>query len=264
MKTVKNAAVSGLFYPSDAKDLEQALSQYLSQATSPAELAPKAIIAPHAGYIYSGPVAGSAYATIRRLGDTIKRVILLAPAHRVAVSGIALSSATHFATPLGEIPVALSIVQELATRNGLAIDDQAFEQEHAIEVQLPFLQKTLGSFELVPLLVGDADPIFVDQILEDLWGGIETLIVVSSDLSHYLDYQSAREMDNETSAAIESLKPEKLTHHHACGRTAINGLLIAARKHGLNVHTLDLKNSGDTAGDKSRVVGYGAYLFTQG
>ncbi len=264
MKTVKDAAVAGLFYPGEAGELDSAINSYLAQATTSQVKSPKAIIAPHAGYIYSGSVAGTAYAPIKQLRDQVKRVVLFAPAHRVAVSGIALSSASHFATPLGEVPVAVSTVQELATRNGLDIDDQAFEQEHAIEVQLPFLQKTLASFELIPLLVGDADPIFVDQILEELWGGVETLIVISSDLSHYLDYQAAQEMDNEASAAIESLKPEKLTSHHACGRTAINGLLIAAKKHDLNAHTLDLRNSGDTAGDKSRVVGYGAYLFCQG
>ncbi len=264
MKTIKDAAVSGLFYPSSADALKSEVNAFLNQADSAQLAPPKALIAPHAGYVYSGSVAGSAFAAVKQLKGQIKRVLLFAPAHRVAVSGIALSSATHFATPLGEIPLAADIVEELSTRVGFEVDDQAFSQEHAIEVQLPFLQETLEEFELIPLLVGNVDPRFVSQILEEFWGGPETLIVISSDLSHYLDYKAAQEMDNEATQAIESLRPDRLTYHHACGRTAINGLLMIAKELGYKAHTVDLKNSGDSAGDKGRVVGYGAYHFNPG
>jgi hypothetical protein len=262
MNRIKSPAVAGLFYPAKATELHRQIVQYLAAANSGTEPVPKALIAPHAGYIYSGPVAGSAYARLKLAASRITRVILLAPSHRVAFAGIAYSSASHFQTPLGLIPVDRGALDELSGLASLQLNDPAFEEEHSIEVHLPFLQETLERFSIVPLLVGDATAEQVAEIIERLWGGDESLIVISSDLSHYLDYDSAAAMDRETSQAIEALRPEALTYHSACGRTPVSGLLLAAKKHGLKARTIDLRNSGDTAGSRDRVVGYGAYVFS--
>jgi len=262
MRKVRPPAVAGLFYPADADQLQAQVRQYMAEAKPLHVVAPKALIAPHAGYIYSGPIAATAYAQLRDVRDLITRVVLLAPAHRMAFSGLALSSATLFRTPLGDIEVdqaALRSIEELPQVHPL---DAAFENEHSIEVQLPFLQQALSSFRIVPLLVGDATAVQVQQVLERLWGDEETLVVISSDLSHYLDYQQARKMDREATQAIEDLEPGRLSYHHACGRVPVSGLLLAARQHHLKVTTLDLRNSGDTAGSRDRVVGYGAYAFS--
>ncbi|WP_275097603.1 AmmeMemoRadiSam system protein B [Sedimenticola hydrogenitrophicus] len=262
MNRIKSPAVAGLFYPAEAVELHRQIVQYLAAAISGTEPVPKALIAPHAGYIYSGPVAGSAYARLKLAASRITRVILLAPSHRVAFAGIAYSSASHFQTPLGLIPVDRGALDELSGLASLQLNDPAFEEEHSIEVHLPFLQETLERFSIVPLLVGDATAEQVAEIIERLWGGDESLIVISSDLSHYLDYDSAAAMDRETSQAIEALRPEALNYHSACGRTPVSGLLLAAKKHGLKARTIDLRNSGDTAGSRDRVVGYGAYVFS--
>ncbi len=261
MPAIRYPSVAGLFYPADPKELGDQVRRFLAAAGKPdtAQPAPKAIIAPHAGYVYSGPVAGSAYAQLAGLGGRIARVVLLGPAHRVALSGLAYSQAETFLTPLGAVQVdraALAAVADLPQVREL---DAPFEGEHCLEVQLPFLQLTLGTFGLVPLLVGDADGSAVAEVLARLWGGDETLIVISSDLSHYMDYSSARAIDAETSRAIEDLRPEAIGYHQACGRIPMAGLLQEARRRGLHARALDLRNSGDTAGPKDRVVGYGAY-----
>jgi AmmeMemoRadiSam system protein B len=255
-------AVAGVFYPDDPDELRQQVHTYLSSANPGMTEPPKALIAPHAGYIYSGPIAASAYAQLQSIADRIRRVVILAPSHHVGFRGIAVSSADLFQTPLGVIDVdkvAVAQVRELPQVHPL---DDAFEHEHSLEVQLPFLQETLGDFRIVPLVVGDAEPEDVDQLLEMLWGGEETLIVISSDLSHYNDYETAREIDGETSEAIENLQPAAISFHQACGRVPVSGLLLAARRHNLQATTLDLRNSGDTAGSKDRVVGYGAYALS--
>jgi len=262
MERVQPAVVAGYFYPADANQLRSEISRYLQQARSEATSVPKALIAPHAGYVYSGPVAGSAYAQLGSLRNKVSRVVILAPAHRVAFSGIAQSSAIAFRTPLGEIEVDLDALESIADLPQVQQRDDAFRNEHSIEVHLPFLQQTLDAFKIVPLLVGDAIPAQVDEILERLWGGSETLIVISSDLSHYLSYEDAKKMDREASLAIESLNPGHLSYHHACGRIPVSGLLLAARRHQLKVKTLDLRNSGDTSGGRDRVVGYGAYALS--
>jgi AmmeMemoRadiSam system protein B len=262
MKRIQMPAVAGVFYPDDPDELRRQVHTYLSSANSGPATAPKALIAPHAGYIYSGPVAASAYAQLGAVADQIRKVIILAPSHHVGFRGIAASSADLFQTPLGVLEVdkmALAQVRELPQVHPL---DDAFEHEHALEVQLPFLQETLSDFRIVPLIVGDADPADVEQVLETLWGGEETLIVISSDLSHYNDYETAHEMDRETSEAIEQLQPDDISFHQACGRIPVNGLLMAARHHQLQATTVDLRNSGDTAGSKDRVVGYGAYVLS--
>jgi AmmeMemoRadiSam system protein B len=223
--------------------------------------APKAIIAPHAGYVYSGPIAASAYARLRAARDTVNRVVLIGPAHYVPFAGLAATSAEACATPLGTVPVDSEAVQQISQLPQVNVFDEAHAPEHALEVQLPFLQIVLGDFKIVPLLVGDASDADVTEVIEKLWGGDETRFVISSDLSHYHDYASARELDAATANAIECLRPEDIGREQACGYVPIRGLLLAAKTHGLRVETVDLRNSGDTAGPRSEVVGYGAWAF---
>jgi AmmeMemoRadiSam system protein B len=260
MTSVRNPAVAGLFYPADPRELQAMVAEYLG-AVHAAGSVPKAIIAPHAGYIYSGPIAASAYARLRPAHGRITRVVLLGPAHRVGFHGLALSSAECFQTPLGRITVDQEAVKKISSLPQVQVMDVAHRQEHSLEVHLPFLQEVLGEFSLVPLVVGDAGPGEVAEVLEVLWGGPETLIVISSDLSHYHDYKTAQRLDQATSRAIERLQPENIGYDDACGRNPVNGLLQVARSRGLKVRTVDLRNSGDTAGTPDRVVGYGAYVF---
>lgn len=260
MTSVRNPAVAGLFYPDDPRELQAMVTGFLG-AVAAAGAVPKAIIAPHAGYIYSGPIAASAYARIRPARGRITRVVLLGPAHRVGFHGLALSSADCFQTPLGRITVDQEAVKKISRLPQVQVMDAAHAQEHSLEVHLPFLQEALGEFSLVPLVVGDAEPGEVAEVLDTLWGGPETLIVISSDLSHYHDYKTAQRLDRATSQAIEQLRPEAIEYDHACGRNPVNGLLQVARKRGLKARTIDLRNSGDTAGSHDRVVGYGAYVF---
>lgn len=263
MITARPPAVAGMFYPADHQQLHDDVTQYLNAArSSHAETqVPKAIIAPHAGYIYSGPVAASAYARLIPARDQIHRVILLGPSHRVPFRGLATSSADAFTTPLGLIALDRIAIDGLADLPQVQCLDEAHSQEHSLEVHLPFLQEVLDEFQLVPLVVGDARPAEVAEVLERLWGGPETLIVISSDLSHYHDYATAKRMDRQTSDAIEELKAEAVHSEDACGCVPLTGLLYLAREHGLHASTVDLRNSGDTAGPKDRVVGYGAYVF---
>lgn len=259
---VRAPAVAGMFYPADPDELRQQITTWL-RAVRISGPVPKAVIAPHAGYIYSGPIAASVYAHLQPARGTIRRVVLAGPSHRVPFRGIAVSGAERFLTPLGEIPVDRSAVSQITPMPQARILDQAHALEHSLEVQLPFLQVVLDQFTLVPLAVGDAEPADLAEIFETLWGGPETLIVVSSDLSHYHPYKTARRMDEATSRAIEELKPEDIDYEQACGRLPIAGLLLAARRHGLRARTVDLRNSGDTAGPRDEVVGYGGYVFTE-
>ena len=264
MDSVRPTAVAGAFYPGDKIILAASVTSLLadaagdSQATSP----PKAIIAPHAGYIYSGPIAASIYARLAPLRGRIRRVVLIGPAHRVWLRGIALPDTVAFASPLGNVEIDVDAVRAVASLPQVTVRGDAHAQEHSLEVQLPFLQSVLGRFRLVPLVVGNATTAEVAEVLDALWGGEETLVVVSSDLSHYLDYRSARAADGETARAISALEPT-LNHEQACGATAINGLIELARRRGMKVEQIDLRNSGDTAGDRSRVVGYGAFAFRE-
>jgi AmmeMemoRadiSam system protein B len=258
MNTVRPAAVAGYFYPDEAQVLADTVSSLLSEAVFGPP--PKAIVAPHAGYVYSGPIAASAYARLKPLAGRITRVVLLGPTHRVAVRGLAAPAATAFATPLGVVAVDDEALQDIADLPQVVASPAAHAQEHSLEVHLPFLQTVLGDFQLVPLAVGDADPEEVAEVLERLWGGEETLIVVSSDLSHYLPYEAAQRIDGATAKAIVELEAD-VSHKQACGATPLNGLLVIARRRGLSVQLLDLRNSGDTAGDRSRVVGYGSFAF---
>ena len=262
MTAIRSPAVAGMFYPASAQELRMQVQRFLAAAELGGP-APKAIIVPHAGYIYSGPVAASAYARLRAAKEVITRVVLLGPSHRVGFSGIAVSSVDAFATPLGRIPVDKAAVDQIRDLPNVGYLEQAHAQEHSLEVQLPFLQEVLGDFSLVPLVVGDASAEEVGAVLEALWGGPETLIVISSDLSHYHDYRTAQQMDAATSQAIATLRFEDIGYHDACGRNPVSGLLWAARRKGLHGETIDLRNSGDTAGPRDQVVGYGAYVFQE-
>lgn len=260
-------AVAGLFYPGDRGTLAREVQNLLNEAQASSAtqagtiISPKALIVPHAGYIYSGAVAASAYAMLAPLASRIRRVVLLGPTHWVPVRGLALPDVSAFVTPLGEIQIDGDGVQRLLKLPQVAVYACAHAQEHALEVQLPFLQTVLGEFSLLPLAVGMATPEQVAEVLETVWGGEETLIVVSSDLSHYLPYEKARRVDSDTAQAILRLQAG-LDHEQACGATPINGLLLAAGRHHLSPHLLDLRNSGDTAGSRDGVVGYAAFAFT--
>ena len=263
MEHIRQPAVAGMFYPAKREQLHQDVSHYLQEAPSPPanEPVPKAIIVPHAGYVYSGPVAATAYARLRPARETIHRVVLLGPSHRIPLFGLATSSATAFTTPLGSIPVDGAALEAIADLPQVRRMDEAHVQEHSLEVHLPFLQEVLDNFTLVPLVVGDASPEQVAEVLERLWGGPETLIVISSDLSHYFDYETARRLDRTTSRAIENLNLEEVHSENACGCRPVAGLLYLARQKGMTAETIDLRNSGDTAGARDQVVGYGAYVL---
>ena len=263
MGEVRPAAVSGMFYPADARELDATIAYHLSQAKLATGPVPKALIVPHAGYIYSGTTAAQAYARLAPAHDTIKRVILLGPCHRVAVRGLAASSADAFATPLGDVPIDRDAQARILDLPQVQIFDATHVQEHSLEVHLPFLQRVLDDFTVVPLVVGDATPREVAEVLDILWGGPETVILISSDLSHYHGYEAARALDNTTCKAIEALDGDAIEHEGACGRIPIRGLLDLARTRSFEVTTLDVRNSGDTAGSKDRVVGYGAWAFVE-
>ena len=260
MMHVKPPAVAGFFYPGSERELRAAVTDFMREVHPEADQRPHALIAPHAGYQYSGPIAASAYATLAPWADQIRRVVVLAPSHRVPFRGIATSGADAFRTPLGDIPVDRTAVEAIEGLPGVHRLDAAFAEEHALEVQLPFLQAVLPDFTLVPLVVGDAEGDQVSAVIEALWAD-DTLVVVSSDLSHYHDYRSCQQRDRATTAHIEQMQADEIGPHDACGAYPIRGLLKTAQRHGWRVRTLDLRNSGDTSGDKSRVVGYGAYEF---
>ncbi len=261
---IRAAAVAGMFYPGDPHALADETDRWLARAVKPPSSSGpiNAVIAPHAGFPYSGPIAGSAFAPLTAQRSSIRRVILIGPSHHIAFPGLALSSADAFQTPLGEIPVDTAASQELTAIPGVTYLDAAHKEEHALELHLPFLQRVLDDFSIVPIVTGQASPALVAAAIECIGGGPETLVAISSDLSHYLPYPDAVRMDRATSDAIEAIQPETIAPEQACGRLAIQGLLHTARERNLNLTTIDLRNSGDTAGDKRRVVGYGAYVCT--
>ena len=266
MRDVRPAAVAGMFYPGSHAALAANVRDCLVEAATRPRAAgarPKALIVPHAGYVYSGPIAAAAYARLAGSHATIRRVVLLGPTHRVAVRGLALPTARAFATPLGEVEVDRKAAALALALPQVVEDDAAHAEEHSLEVQLPFLQAVLDDFRIVPFAVGAATPDEVADVIERLWGGPETLILVSSDLSHYHGYADACALDRGSAEGILALS-SALDHEQACGATPINGLALCARRHGLVPELLDLRNSGDTAGDRSRVVGYAAFAFAEG
>jgi AmmeMemoRadiSam system protein B len=259
--TVRPAAVAGQFYSAHPDRLRRDVAELLGEA-APGARPPKALIAPHAGYPYSGAVAARAFARLEPAAGSIRRVVVIGPAHYVPLGGIAVPTASAFETPLGRVPVDEDALSGLAALPFVMRSDRPHAPEHAIEVELPFLQHVLSTFDLVPLVVGDAHPDEVGAVLGQLWGGPETLVVVSSDLSHFYPYETARRLDAATAAAIERGDWASLSSDNACGFLPVAGLLQQAAAHGLTAERLALCNSGDTAGSRDRVVGYGAWAFT--
>ena len=259
-RIVKPPSVAGAFYPADRDALGRMVVSLLREARC--EIAgPKAVVAPHAGLVYSGAVAATAYRALAARRGQVTRVVLVGPAHRMAVQGIALPRADAFATPLGEIPIDRAAMAPLLALPEVAVDERPFAREHSLEVHLPFIQAALGRVALVPMLAGAVSPERVEAALDAVWGGPETAVIVSSDLSHYHDYDTANGFDRACSRAIELLKIEDIADHQACGRAGIKGLIRVARRLDMRATTIDLRNSGDTAGTRDRVVGYGSYAF---
>ena len=263
MNGVRSPAVAGTFYPGDPGPLRGMVERMLAEAETDAEaVVPKAIIAPHAGYPYSGPIAGNAFEPFRPLAGKISRVVVIGPSHHVAFEGLALPESECFETPLGRVEIDLEAAAALLEMPQVFVDDVPHRREHSLEVEVPFLQQVLGDFQLVPVVTGTAAPAVVAEALARVWGGEETRTVVSSDLSHFLDYDTARRKDQATAEKIVGLETS-IGPRQACGAVAINGLLhLATEDRTLGAHLLDLRNSGDTAGDRDRVVGYGAFSFT--
>jgi AmmeMemoRadiSam system protein B len=262
-QNIRPPAFAGSFYPTDPEELRSTIEGYLRNVKSVNTVSPKAVIAPHAGYIYSGPIAASAFARFASARDVIRRVVLIGPGHRIPFKGLATTSADAWLTPLGAVPLDTEAIKHICALPHVRVIDDAHAGEHSLEVQLPFLQVVLGDFKIVPLVIGDASSEQVSEVAEALWGGEETRFVISSDLSHYHDYATARKLDLATARAIETLRPTDIGEEQACGRIGIRGLLRAAKRHQLRTHTLDLRNSGDTAGPRSQVVGYGAWDFVE-
>lgn len=260
MTTTRSPAVAGMFYPGRPAVLAATVDQLLAAVPTTEALPAKALIVPHAGYVYSGSTAAMAYAALAPRRATIHRVVLLGPTHRVAVDGMAVPKTDAFATPLGSIPLDSTAVARLATLPQVVVSDREHAEEHSLEVHLPFLQRLLDDFTLVPLAVGHATPEAVAEVLDLLWGGPETLIVISSDLSHFLPYAAANQVDRDTCQHILQLDTH-IRPDQACGAYPVNGLLLAARRRGLVPQLIHRCNSGDTAGDRQRVVGYAAFSF---
>jgi len=260
MTLIRTPSVADQFYSGNAEELSATVATLLAEAQDSELPAPKALIVPHAGYVYSGPVAASAYASLQRWGTRYERVVLAGPSHRTPVRGVALSTADVYRMPMGDVRLDKAAIDRINIA-GVRYFDKAHEFEHSLEVHLPFLQAVLGDFLLIPVVVGDAEPELVAQVLEALWGGPETLIVISSDLSHYLHSDEARAIDARTCAAIEGFEASRIDHDMACGATPVAGLLLAAKRHDMKVTTVDLRNSGDTAGNGDFVVGYGSWIL---
>tara|TARA_R110001583_G_scaffold59702_1_gene177534 strand:- start:777 stop:1610 length:834 start_codon:yes stop_codon:yes gene_type:complete len=259
MKMVsRSAAVAGIFYPETFEELRQQVDDYLGDTKSDYAHLPHALVVPHAGYKYSAAIAASAYRIIKPLAERIKRVVILGPAHRVALDGLALADAECFETPLGEVRIDTELARRIDALPQVQYSALAHAQEHSLEVQLPFLQRLIPSFTLLPLVVGRCSAQEVAEVLEKVWGGDDTLVVFSSDLSHYQDYNQAKHIDSLTARQLCRLQGV-LNGEQACGSYALNGLIAFSRQHPLHIELLDLRNSGDTAGDKHRVVGYGAF-----
>ena len=253
--------VAGTFYPSDPDACADLVVRCLEGARPSPPGEPKVIVAPHAGHVYSRAVAGTAYAPLAARNDRIERVVIVGPAHRVGFAGMATTSAKAWASPLGTVPVDWAALQPLATLPHVRVADSVFAGEHSLEVQIPFLQRVLADFAIVPILVGDARYDDVAGVLETLWGGPETLILISTDLSHFHDYETARRLDARTAKLVELMQPGKLDGERACGYRGLGGVLTRATALDLRVTALDVRNSGDTSGTKDRVVGYGAFAM---
>lgn len=256
----RREAVSGMFYEADPGRLRQHVDALLAGVSPATTATPRGLIVPHAGYRYSGSTAAAAYGCLASAAGKIQRVALLGPAHRVYLQGMALPSDDAFATPLGSVPLDRGAMKQIASLPGVCVSDEAHRQEHSLEVQLPFLQQVLGDFELVPIVVGHCPPRQVADVIDALWAMANTLLVVSTDLSHFHDYTTASRIDTATCERLLAREPD-LNGEQACGAAVLNGLMRSRQMQSLDITLLQRCNSGDTAGDRERVVGYGAFLL---
>jgi AmmeMemoRadiSam system protein B/AmmeMemoRadiSam system protein A len=256
--SIRQAAVAGTFYPADKEELTAMIDSFYANASDQPAVG-KALIAPHAGYIYSGEIAASCYAPLRKRKNTISKVVLLGPSHYVGFMGMALPTVDFFTTPLGDIPIDKELHKKAIECEDTFTLDNAHLQEHSLEVHLPFLQKSLESFTLLPVVVGQCDPKLIAKMLHEVWGGPETLIVISTDMSHFKNYQDAQKCDQKTADNIVNFNIESIDHYDACGSAPVLGLLQAI-KNKFKIKLIDIRNSGDTAGDKDRVVGYASFI----
>lgn len=261
MTQIRPAAVAGLFYPAEPDELTRMVDGFLERHARDDHPPPKAVIVPHAGFIYSGDTAAAAFALLQPLRNRIRRVVMLGPAHRVPFEGVCAPESECFQTPLGEVSVDQMALARISALPQVIRSDEPHRQEHCLEVELPFLQRLLNDNTVLPLLVGDATPSAVAEVIDILWGDQETLILISSDLSHFHDRASARAMDDRTSRRIERMQAEALGFDDACGRLPIAGLLHTARRRGMRVEVLARADSGEASGDTRRVVGYGSYAL---
>jgi AmmeMemoRadiSam system protein B len=259
--SVRHAAVAGQFYPGDADELQALVDGLLAAAPEPAGDVPKAVIAPHAGFMFSGAVAATAYRRLAPARGTVSRVVILGPSHFVPVRGLAASTAEVFETPLGDMAVDRAGLDTALAQPGVSVDDKPHGREHSLETQLPFIRRVLGDVSIVPLVVGDATPAEVGKVLSELWGGAETAIAISSDLSHFHPDAEARDLDAATAKAIEALRMDDIGPYDACGYLPIAGLLWNTEWRRGRVETLQLANSGDAGAPRDSVVGYGAFAM---
>jgi AmmeMemoRadiSam system protein B len=259
---VRPSAVAGYFYPSSEEQLIKIIKNYIEKANISIKSKPKALISPHAGYIYSGPIAAYGYKSIMPYYKDYDQIILLGPSHFEFVPGIATAPVDYFETPLGKIPIDKESIKKILPLPYVYQNMDAHKKEHSLEVQLPFLQYIFKEkeFKIIPIAVGKIQPKEIWEILNILYNE-KILIIVSSDLSHYYDYNTAKLLDEKTANAIEELNPYQIHYEQACGRVPIQGLLLFAKQRNLTPIRLDLRNSGDTAGDKRQVVGYGSWCF---
>ena len=255
---VRPAAVAGMFYEGDARALERSVDEMLALAPRATGPSPKMIVVPHAGHVYSGPIAATAYASVTQ-PRAIDRIVLVGPSHRVFLEGVAAPSVRALRTPLGDV----AVDRDAIDRAGIPVSDAPHAREHSLEVQLPFIQRVFPNARVVPIVCGRASAREVAAVLEKLWGGPETLVVVSTDLSHYLPYDVGREADTRTAEKIVALDSD-LDGEEACGYVGLRGALEVAKKRGLSCQLLDLRSSGDTAGSRGEVVGYGAFALAEG
>ncbi len=263
MEFVRTTAVAGAFYPSEPEILSKDIQRYIEETPSVSLPVPKAIIVPHAGYEYSAGVAASAYKLLKSGRKSIKKVVILAPSHKIGFNGMALTKASAYETPLGNVEIDKEMNEQLLALPLVDYLEEAHKSEHSLEVQLPFLKEALDDFKLIPVITGNASPTDVETLLETVWGKKDTLIVISTDLSHYLPYNEACILDNKTKTAIENLDIDSIEQEQACGYVPLKGMLTIAKAKKMQVETLEVKNSGDTSGSKNRVVGYGAWAFLE-
>lgn len=262
MNKIRRSAVAGYFYPSNKEILIKQIKNFLENATLKFNYTPYALICPHAGYVYSGPIAGFSYKTLLPNKKNYKNIIILGPSHFEYVNGIAYISAEYFETPLGNAKVDLETLEKIKKLDFLVQNEDAHKKEHSIEVQIPFIQYIFqNDIPILPLAFGKISPEKIKILLETIWNP-ETLIIISSDLSHYYDYDTAKKLDKQTSDAILNLDSDAIQYEQACGRIGIQGLLMFAKEKNWKAYLLDLRNSGDTSGSKTQVVGYGAWSFT--